>query len=361
MNIGIAAASGEIVVRIDGHTVVPEDYVRRCVEALRRSGAECAGGLMTAVGDSFFGRLVASATSGPFGVGDSQFHYADQPMFTESAYMGSWPRDVLVRLGGFDEEMVRNQDDELNYRLRARREVYLDPAIRSSTAAGKPAQLFKQYFQYGYWKVGVFQKHPSMLRARTSSPRSSFCAGPRRRWRSRSSGPGRRASSQGEDSRPWAAGFLAGGALSSRRHGSRPGEPRRPAGGRCPWSSSPSMRPTGPDSRGPGRIPSRWFSHPPPHSPDEGSSSTRAALVFSSACSRAAGATAVLAACRLVRWFPAIPIPGVNVREHPPAAVLFRALAAPRAAVAEGAGGLRPRRAIALAPMLLLSFFTLSG
>lgn len=172
MNIGIASARGEILVRVDGHTLIEEDYVRRCVEALRSTKAECTGGKMTPRGNTFFGRLVAAATSGPFGVGDSHFHYCDEAMFTESAYMGAWPRQVLLDLGGFDEEMVRNQDDELNYRLRkGGGRVYLDPAIRSVyEPRGSLRTLFSQYFQYGYWKIRVFQKHPSMLRARHFVP-----------------------------------------------------------------------------------------------------------------------------------------------------------------------------------------------
>ena len=172
MNRGIREAKGDVIVRIDGHTLVEGDYVRRCIEALRATGADCAGGKMTPRGDTFLGNLVAAATSGPFGVGDSHFHFSDTTMFTESVYMGAWPRQVLVRLGGFDEEMVRNQDDELNYRLRkGGGKVFLDPSIRSEyRPRGNLEKLFKQYYQYGYWKIRVFQKHPSMLRIRHFVP-----------------------------------------------------------------------------------------------------------------------------------------------------------------------------------------------
>lgn len=172
MNIGIRAAMGSVVVRVDGHTRIQPDYVSRCVAALSASRADCVGGRMDAVGDSFIGRAVAAATSGPFGVGNSHFHYSETPRFTETVYLGTWPRETLVRAGGFDEEMVRNQDDELNYRLRkAGGKVWLDPSIRSEyTPRGSLMRLWSQYRQYGLWKVRVFQKHPSMMRWRHFAP-----------------------------------------------------------------------------------------------------------------------------------------------------------------------------------------------
>lgn len=172
MNVGIRAARGAIIVRVDGHTRIDPDYVSRCVAALRASSASCAGGRMDAVGTTLIGRAVAGATSGPFGVGDSHFHYSDTPRFTESVYLGAWLRETLLRAGGFDEEMVRDQDDELSYRLRKLGgTVWLDPSIRSEyTPRGSLLRLWSQYRQYGMWKVRVFQKHPTMLRWRHFVP-----------------------------------------------------------------------------------------------------------------------------------------------------------------------------------------------
>jgi glycosyltransferase involved in cell wall biosynthesis len=172
MNVGIRAATGAIIVRVDGHTRIDPDYVGRCVAALGASLASCAGGRMDPVGDTFIGRAVAAATSGPFGVGNSHFHYSDIPRFTDSVYLGAWPRETLLRAGGFDEEMVRDQDDELNYRLRKLGgTVWLDPSIRSEyTPRGSLLKLWSQYREYGLWKVRVFQKHPAMMRWRHFVP-----------------------------------------------------------------------------------------------------------------------------------------------------------------------------------------------
>lgn len=179
MNRAIEAARGEFIVRVDGHTRIASDYVSRCVAAWRESGAACVGGRMDAVGATAVGRLVALATSSPFGVGNSHFHYGTTPRFTDSVYLGAWPRAILTRLGGFDEEMVRDQDDELNYRLRKHGgRVWLDPSIRSSyTPRGDVRRLWRQYYQYGYWKVRVLQKHPTMLSARHFVPSAFVLAG----------------------------------------------------------------------------------------------------------------------------------------------------------------------------------------
>lgn len=172
MNAALARARGEVIVRVDGHTVVDPDYVRQCVLALRRSGAQNVGGRMTAVGSGRVARAVAAATSSPFGVGGARFHYSDREEWVDTVYMGAWPRDVLEDLGGFDPEMVRDQDDELNYRLRARGgRILLSPAIRSRYFNRSSLEsLARQYFQYGFWKVRVLQKHPRQMRPRQFAP-----------------------------------------------------------------------------------------------------------------------------------------------------------------------------------------------
>lgn len=168
MNVGLDQAEGDIIVRVDGHTIIAPDYVRRCLKALHNSGADCVGGPMRAVGDTEFGEAVALATSHPFGVGGSRFHYATEPMEVDTVYMGAWPRQVFERVGRFDEEMVRNQDDEFSYRLRAAGgRIWLDPRIRSTYHVRSSLRsLWRQYYQYGYWKVRVFQKVPGSAQLR---------------------------------------------------------------------------------------------------------------------------------------------------------------------------------------------------
>jgi succinoglycan biosynthesis protein ExoA len=172
LNAALRVARGTFVVRVDGHTEIAPDYVRACVEALERTGADNAGGRMKAVGAGAFGRAVAAATSSPFGVGGARFHYSDREEWVDTVYLGAWPREVFARIGSFDEELVRDQDDEFNYRLRAAGgRILLTPAVQSRyTVRGTPRSLFRQYFQYGFWKVRVLQKHAAQMRPRQFVP-----------------------------------------------------------------------------------------------------------------------------------------------------------------------------------------------
>jgi len=166
LNLAIRQASGEIIIRVDGHTMLAPDYVQECVLALKRSGAQNVGGRMNPVGKNTFGKAVALATSSPFGVGGGRFHYSTQEEWVDTVYLGSWPKEVFQKVGLFDEELVRDQDDEFNYRLReAGGRILLSPVINSwYSVRSQPKDLWRQYFEYGFWKVRVFQKHPRQMR-----------------------------------------------------------------------------------------------------------------------------------------------------------------------------------------------------
>jgi glycosyltransferase involved in cell wall biosynthesis len=172
INAALLHAQGQIIVRVDGHTIVEPDYVRECIAALERSGASNVGGRMDPVSEGRFGEATALATSSPFGVGGARFHYSDREEWVDTVYMGAWPRDVFQRHGIFDEELVRNQDDELNYRLRSRGEkILLSPRIKSRYYNRSTRHaLWRQYLQYGYWKVRVMQKHPPQMQPRQFVP-----------------------------------------------------------------------------------------------------------------------------------------------------------------------------------------------
>jgi len=172
LNAAIRAARGEYIVRVDGHTIIERDYVRRCVEKLQTTGADNVGGKMNAISEGEFGQCVALATSSRFGVGGALFHYCDEERWVDTVYLGAWRRDLFARIGLFDEEQVRNQDDEFNYRLQEQDgRVLLSPAIKSIYYnRATPKKLFRQYFEYGYWKVRVMQKHPTQMRSRQFAP-----------------------------------------------------------------------------------------------------------------------------------------------------------------------------------------------
>jgi len=172
INIALRQGKGDIIIRVDGHTIIAPDYVRQCVEALERTKADNVGGKMNAKGTNIFGKVVALATSTPFGIGGGHFHYSDEEEWVDTTYMGAWPRRVFEKIGLFDEELVRDQDDEFNYRLRgAGGKILLSPKIKSEyTVRSSPKALWRQYYQYGYWKIRVLQKHPRQMSLRQFVP-----------------------------------------------------------------------------------------------------------------------------------------------------------------------------------------------
>lgn len=177
MNIGIRAARGSIIMRVDAHTTLDPAYMRTGVEVLRRTGADNVGGPMHAVGGGKLANAIAAAMGSRFGIG-AYFHFGTEEREVDTVYLGMYPRAVLARIGLYDEELVRNQDDELNYRLRkAGGRVVLTPAMRSwyqnRTSVRK---LARQFHQYGLWKVRVLQKHPRQMSARQFVP-PTFVAG----------------------------------------------------------------------------------------------------------------------------------------------------------------------------------------
>ncbi|MHB8626233.1 MAG: glycosyltransferase family 2 protein [Aggregatilineales bacterium] len=172
LNLAVQRAQGAVIVRVDGHTIIEPTYVSECVAALERSGADNVGGRMAASGTTPFGEAVALATSSPFGVGGARFHYSDKEEWVDTVYMGAWPRATFERIGKFDKELVRNQDDEFNYRLLSQGgKILLSNRIRSEYFnRGSLRTLARQYFEYGYWKVRVMQKHPNQIRPRQLVP-----------------------------------------------------------------------------------------------------------------------------------------------------------------------------------------------
>ena len=161
LNIGLRQAQGEIIMRIDGHCEIAPDYVRRCVELFQNIKADCVGGVMKTIGKTFIAQSVALAQSSFFGVGGVAFRTGRKiPGYVDTVAFGAYQRGVFERIGNFDEELVRNQDDEFNFRLiKSGGKIWLDPAIRSTYySRANLRSLWRQYFQYGFWKVRVIQK-----------------------------------------------------------------------------------------------------------------------------------------------------------------------------------------------------------
>jgi glycosyltransferase involved in cell wall biosynthesis len=177
-NLGIQLSKGEIIGIVSGHAELGSDYVSQAVSTLMRTGANLVGCPVRAISQTWIGRAIAEATSTPFGVGGARFRYTNREEWVDTAYMGMCWRELYLRIGGFDQELVKNQDDELSYRLREQGgKVICDPAIYSHYHNRSTIHsLWRQYFLYGLWKVRVLQKHTRQMRARQFVP-PTFVAG----------------------------------------------------------------------------------------------------------------------------------------------------------------------------------------
>jgi succinoglycan biosynthesis protein ExoA len=168
LNAAIAGSSGEIVVRVDGHAMVPSTYVSTGVETLLRTGADNVGGVMAAEGTSAFEQAVATAMRSRFGVGDASFHVGGVEAETLTVYLGCFRREALERVGYFDESMERAQDWELNLRIRQSGGlVWFTPAMEVTYRPrhSLPA-LARQYHDYGRWRREIVRRHPQTLSVR---------------------------------------------------------------------------------------------------------------------------------------------------------------------------------------------------
>ncbi len=168
LNAAIAASTGSVVVRCDARAELPPGYVARAVATLERTGADNVGGVQSAEGVGTVQRAVAYAMSSRVGVGDARFHYGGAPGPVDTVYLGTFRRAALERVGLFDETLVRNQDYELNHRIRRTGGiVYFDPELRVRyRPRASLGALWRQYWQYGTWKRRVVRRHPRSLRAR---------------------------------------------------------------------------------------------------------------------------------------------------------------------------------------------------
>ena len=181
LNIGLAHATGDVIVRMDAHVRYPTDYLPRVVVRLLESGAWNVGGCIdTQPGvDTHVGRAIARAIAHPFGVGNAHFRTgARAPRWVDTVPFGCWRRDVFRRVGGFDEDLVRNQDDEHNARiLRAGGRILLDPAIRAAYIARRTLkQLARMYYQYGLFKPLVVRKVGTLTSVRQVVPAAFVAA-----------------------------------------------------------------------------------------------------------------------------------------------------------------------------------------
>ena len=173
LNACVRRARGDLIVRLDCHARYPTDYLRRCAAAAAETGAWNVGGIVVPEGRTPAERAAASAMDSPFGgIGWSRLGGGGGRVETDTVTYGAFRPAAFEAVGLFDESLVRNQDDEFNLRLRrAGGTVVLDPSIRV-VYVPRPSlrAAFRQYFEYGSWKIPVMRKHRQVLGLRSMAP-----------------------------------------------------------------------------------------------------------------------------------------------------------------------------------------------
>lgn len=175
LNIGVEAGTGDVIVRMDAHVVYPPEYIPRLVAALTESGADNVGGcIVTLPADgTAVAQAIAIGLGHPFGVGNAHFRIGSRKArFVDTVPFGCFPRDVFRRVGLFDEEMVRNQDDEFNNRiLRKGGKVLLVPdVVCYYYTRGSFRQIARMFFQYGAFKPLAARKAGRIMTLRQLVP-----------------------------------------------------------------------------------------------------------------------------------------------------------------------------------------------
>ena len=174
LNRAIQAAQGEMIVRLDAHSVPQPDYVARCVTALEQGFGDSVGGVweIRPRGSGWQACAIALAAAHPFGVGDAHYRYTTTAQVVDTVPFGAFHRSLIERIGYFDEHLLTNEDYEFNVRLRkAGGKIWLDPAIRSIYfARANLVELARQYWRYGYWKARMLRQYPGTVRWRQALP-----------------------------------------------------------------------------------------------------------------------------------------------------------------------------------------------
>lgn len=172
LNAAIAATDGDVVVRVDGHAALSPGYIERAVATMCRTGAVNVGGVQQARGETPFEEAVAAAMTSRLGTGGARFHVGGAAGEVDTVYLGVFDRAAGDAVGWFDDSLIRNQDYELNIRLRkAGGTVWFDPELWASyRPRGSFRALARQYYEYGYWKAEVLRREPGSIKLRQAVP-----------------------------------------------------------------------------------------------------------------------------------------------------------------------------------------------
>ncbi len=175
LNRALAVARGNVIVRLDGHCEYPADYLRRVVELRAATGAANAGGVLEPIGTTYVQRAICAALASRIGIGGAALRaraISGAVREVDAVHGGCWTAETLREAGPFDEEMVRNQDDEMSFRLRREggRVMQASDLRVRYVVRDRWGKLFLQFAQYGYWKVRLVRRYPRQASLRHLMP-----------------------------------------------------------------------------------------------------------------------------------------------------------------------------------------------
>ena len=173
LNVGIAEARGEIIVRADAHCLYPPGYAQKCIQLLETKGTANAGGVFDPTGEGgAVQEAVALAMKHPVGVGDARFRSHNYTGYAEGAFVGTYRRSLFDEVGYFDTKATPNEDSEMNLRIiKAGQKIWLDSSIKVTYFPRKTLKkLSQQYFKYGVGRAYTTFKHKKLTSWRQTGP-----------------------------------------------------------------------------------------------------------------------------------------------------------------------------------------------
>lgn len=173
LNLGLKKSTADVKIILGAHAEIDVDFVKENVEILSKNGdVGCSGGVIENIYENKTAEIIGLAMSSTFGVGNAHFRTGNKDGYVDTVAFGAYRKEVFEKIGYFDEDLVRNQDDEFNFRLLKNGfKIYLSNKIHSKYyVRGSFSKLFRQYYQYGYWKVLVNKKHKTVTTVRQLIP-----------------------------------------------------------------------------------------------------------------------------------------------------------------------------------------------
>ena len=176
LNLAIRNSSGRYIIRLDAHSIPDHVYITTCVELLNAGAGDNVGGMwiIKPGGEDWQARSIAEAATHPLAVGDARYRLGGEAQAVETVPFGAYRRDLISKIGGYNEALLTNEDYEFNVRIRqAGGVIWFDPKLWTTyIARSNFRELARQYWRYGYWKARMIKNYPSTLRWRQLLPPS---------------------------------------------------------------------------------------------------------------------------------------------------------------------------------------------